>query len=210
MNKFIDYCMPKKNLVYERFVFNTCNQNQGQTIDSYVTELSTKFQSCEYYELKDSLIRDPIVVGTNSTKLQEKMLQYKNLTLQSAISLCKSAETTTRQMKVLHEEAGALHEHGGTEPVNVIKRDRKKKPQKKRNVAFPGEKSNCEICGIKHIPKRCQAYNNNKHILLLRQYPVLLEHVQCALYSDIYIYSFKYYVLNDRFNLIQCSNELLT
>ena len=55
--------MPKKNLVYERFVFNTCNQNQGQTIDSYVTELRTKAQSCEYDELKDSLIRDWIVVG---------------------------------------------------------------------------------------------------------------------------------------------------
>ena len=77
VNKFIDYCMPKKNLVYERFVFNTCNQNQGQTIDSYVTELRTKAQSCEYDELKDLLIRDRIVVGTNSTQLQEKMLQDK-------------------------------------------------------------------------------------------------------------------------------------
>ena len=28
MNKFIDCCMPKKNLVYERFVFKTSNQNQ--------------------------------------------------------------------------------------------------------------------------------------------------------------------------------------
>ena len=92
MNTFIDYCMPKKNLVYERFVFNTCNQKQGHIIDSYVTELRTKAQSCEYDELKDSLIRDRIVVGTNSTKLQEKMLQDKNLTLPSAISLCKSAE----------------------------------------------------------------------------------------------------------------------
>ena len=104
MNKFIDYCMPKKNLVYERFVFNTCNQNQGQTIDGYVTELRTKAQSCEYDELKDSLIKDRIVVGTNSTKLQEKMLHYKDLTLKSAISRCKSAETTRRQMKVLQEK----------------------------------------------------------------------------------------------------------
>ena len=68
-NKFIDDCMAKKNLVYERLVFNTCNKNQGQTIDSYVTELRTKAQSCEYDELKDSLNRDRIVVGTNSTKL---------------------------------------------------------------------------------------------------------------------------------------------
>ena len=62
MYTFIDYCMPKKNLVYKRFVFNTCNQNQGQTIDKFVTELSTKAQFCEYDEVKDSLIRDQIVV----------------------------------------------------------------------------------------------------------------------------------------------------
>ena len=53
------------------------------------------------------------------------MLHDKDLTLQSAISLCKSAETTRRQMKVLQEKGGALH--AGTEPVNVIKRERKRK-----------------------------------------------------------------------------------
>ena len=132
MNKFMDYCMPKNNIVYERFVFNTCNQNQGQTIDSYVTKLRMKAHSCEYDELKDSLIRDRIVVGTTSTKLQEKMIQDKTRTLQSAISLCKSAETTRRQMKALQEKWGALHGNGGTMPVNVIKRDLKGMTQEKR------------------------------------------------------------------------------
>ena len=86
------------------------------------------------------------MVGTNSTKLQDK-----NLTLQSAIYLCKSAETTRRQMKVLQEKGGALHGNGGTEPVNVIKRDCKGITrdckgitQKKRYVAPPGDTSNCE------------------------------------------------------------------
>ena len=140
MNKFIDYCMPKKNLVYERFVFNTCNQNQGQTIDSYVTELRMKAQSSEYDELKDSLIRDRIVVGTNS-------------------------------IKVLQEKGGALY--GGTEPVNVIKRDRKRITQKKRYVAPPGETSNCEKCGFKHLPKRCLAYNAICHNCKLKgHYPL--------------------------------------
>ena len=60
-------------------------------------------------------------------------------------------------MKVLQGKGGALH--GGTEPVNVIKRDRKRITQNKRYVAPPGETSNCEKCGIKHIPKRCPAYN---------------------------------------------------
>ena len=66
---------------------------------------------------------------------RENMPHDKDLTLQSAISLCKSAETTRRQMKVLQEKGGALH--GGTEPVNVIKRDRKRITQNKRYVAPP-------------------------------------------------------------------------
>ena len=99
------------------------------------------------------------MVGTNSTKLQEKMLHDKHLTLQSAISLCTSAETTRRQMQVLQEKGGALHGNGGTAPVNVIKRDRKRITQKQMYVAPPGETSNCENCGFKHIPKRCPAYN---------------------------------------------------
>ena len=89
------------------------------------------------------------------------MLQDKNLTLQSAIPLCKSAETTSRQMKVLREKGGALH--GGTKPVNVIKRDRKRITQKKRYLAPFGETSNCVKCGFKHIPKRCAAYNTIYH-----------------------------------------------
>ena len=57
-------------------------------------------------------------------------------------------------MKVLKEKREALD--GGTEPVNVVKRDRKRITQKKTYVAPPGETSNCEKCGIKHIPKRFQ------------------------------------------------------
>ena len=65
-------------------------------------------------------------MGTNSTRLQEKMLQDKNINLQSAIYLCKSAETIRMQMKVLQEKGGALHGNGGTEHVYVIKRDNAK------------------------------------------------------------------------------------
>ena len=47
-------------------------------------------------------------------------------------------------MKGLQEKGGALHENGGTEPVNVIKQDCKRLTQKKNYVAPPGETSNCK------------------------------------------------------------------
>ena len=157
INKFTNFCMPKKNLVYERYVFNICVQKEGQNVDSYVTELRHKAQTCDYGELKDSLIRDRIVVGINSTQLKEKMLQNKDLSLESAISRCKSAEMTQRQMQVIQEKGSAC---GGkeTEPVNVIKHGRKGNRKSQINNAHP-ETFDCNKCGKNHQHKKCPAYS---------------------------------------------------
>ena len=157
INKFTNFCMPKKNLVYERYVFNICVQKEGQNVDSYVTELRHKAQTCDYGELKDSLIRDRIVVGINSTQLKEKMLQDKDLSLESAISRCKSAEMTQRQMQVIQEKGSA---YGGkeTEPVNVIKHGRKGNRKSQINNAHP-ETFDCNKCGKNHQHKKCPAYS---------------------------------------------------
>ena len=157
INKFTNFCMPKKNLVYERYVFNICVQKEGQNVDSYVTELRHKAQTCDYGELKDSLIRDRIVVGINSTQLKEKMLQDKDLSLESAISRCKSVEMTQRQMQVIQEKGSAC---GGkeTEPVNVIKHGRKGNRKSQINNAHP-ETFDCNKCGKNHQHKKCPAYS---------------------------------------------------
>ena len=39
----------------KRHKFNTRNQQVGETIDQYVTDLKTKAQTCEFAILKDSL-----------------------------------------------------------------------------------------------------------------------------------------------------------
>ena len=39
IKKFEQYCTPKKNVTFERHVFNTRSQGPGEIIDSYVTEL---------------------------------------------------------------------------------------------------------------------------------------------------------------------------
>ena len=33
------YFKPKRNVVYERYLFNMCQQNSGETVDSYVNRL---------------------------------------------------------------------------------------------------------------------------------------------------------------------------
>ena len=54
--KFEAYCKPKKNLVVDRHRFLTRDQQPGESIDQYVTELRTLATACEWGELRDDLI----------------------------------------------------------------------------------------------------------------------------------------------------------
>ena len=63
LQKFDAYFAPKKNITYLR-----CNQLQGQSIDDFVTELKSRAAHCEFQTLKDSLIKDKLVIGVNDKK----------------------------------------------------------------------------------------------------------------------------------------------
>ena len=42
IEKFEIYCMPRKNVTWERHIFNTRDQQPGETIDQYATDLRKK------------------------------------------------------------------------------------------------------------------------------------------------------------------------
>ena len=60
------YFKPSRNLVYERYVFNTCVQQSEESVQSYVTRLRKLAASCEYGALTDELIRDRLVIGVKN------------------------------------------------------------------------------------------------------------------------------------------------
>ena len=99
LEKFEAYCVPRRNITWERHVFNTRNQHDGEAIDQYVTDLKTKAQTCEFKDLKDSLIRDRIVCGIQCDKTRSRLLREPDLTLQKAVDICRANETTSSQMK---------------------------------------------------------------------------------------------------------------
>lgn len=47
LERFNEYCIPRKNVVFERHKFFSCSQVEGQAIDSYLTLLRTLAASCE-------------------------------------------------------------------------------------------------------------------------------------------------------------------
>ena len=74
IGKFDAYCNPKKNENYERYVFNSRKQQKGEAIEQFVTDLKLKAQTCQFDNLRDSMIRDRIVLGIWSQRVRERLL----------------------------------------------------------------------------------------------------------------------------------------
>ena len=144
MDKFEAYCNPRKNVTWERHVFNTQNQRIGETIDQYVTELCTKAKSCEFGLLTESLIKDRIVCGITDDGTRSRLLREKDLTLSKALDISRANEATSVQMKQL---TAAPTPKELTEPEEVCAVT-KNKQRSQMKPDWP--KQQCGRCGNWH------------------------------------------------------------
>ncbi|KAJ8405582.1 hypothetical protein AAFF_G00315620 [Aldrovandia affinis] len=95
------YFKPAKNTIYERYVFGSCKQEEGESIDNFVTRLRERAATCEYGQLKDEMIRDKIVLGVANESIRRRLLREKGLTLITAIEMCRAAEQTDIRMRAM-------------------------------------------------------------------------------------------------------------
>ncbi|UYV81904.1 K02A2.6-like [Cordylochernes scorpioides] len=143
---------PQKNVIYERYIFNTSNQEENEGIDSYTNRLRGLASSCEYDILTEELIRDRIVLGIKDNRVRKKLLMEPKLNLSSVIDICRTAEVTEQQITKLT----------GQESEDVKwnrKYERKKEATKATNETFE-DIINCHYCGSKHRKASCPAYAN--------------------------------------------------
>ena len=177
MEKFEAYCNPRKNVTWERHVFNTRNQQVGETIDRCVTDLKTKVRSCEFGVLTDSLIKDRIVCGILDDRTRSRLLREPDLSLQKALDICRANEATTTQMKLLTATSGASFAPDTTEVCTVEKHKAKTQTDKRkhhcgrcgkwhsRQQTCPATGAECHKCGRKnHFAKVCRSNSRKQQI----------------------------------------------
>ena len=83
--------------MYERYLFNSRCQKDGESIDSFVTSLRQLADTCEFENLKESLIRDRVVIGVKSKRMTQRLLRTENLTLAKAIEIVRSEDAANTQ-----------------------------------------------------------------------------------------------------------------
>ena len=104
-DKFRDYRTPRKNEVFERYKFFELSQASGESIDSFAAVLRLREKDCGFGDQTESLIRDRIVFGCSDARVKERLLREDNLTLKSALDICRAAEVSKAQMKVMKSES---------------------------------------------------------------------------------------------------------
>ena len=120
-----EYFIPQKNVLYERFVFNSAVQKVGESIDEFVLRLRRLADSCEFGDLKDSLIRDRLVIGTTDEGGRERLLRERPVPdLNRVTENLRASEISREHRQVIS---------GKGEPTSIDYVRKKQIPMKKSN-----------------------------------------------------------------------------
>ena len=105
----------------------------------------------EFSTLKNSVIKDRIVLGISDTNTRERLLRISDLTLEKAIDVVRSTDATEIQLRDMANDPAV---HG---------KKKKKTPFRKTRSANEDSPSsskifNCRNCGTRHSVTECPAY----------------------------------------------------
>ena len=96
-----EYFQVRRNVIFERALFNCRNQLEGESCDQYITELYSLAERCAYGHLMAEMIRDRLVLGSLDKGLSEKLQLYPELTSKQAKTMVRQKETVHKHQQVL-------------------------------------------------------------------------------------------------------------
>ena len=160
---FTEHFTTKTNVIFERAKFNQRKQEEGETVERFVTELHRLAESCNFGPLREELMRDRLVVGLADATLSEKLQLDSQLTLKKAIDRARHYENVKRQQSELRNNFTQPKE----EKVEAVKA-KFGKPKafkaKRSDATTRSSANNCPRCGKgNHSKQMCPAREAKCH-----------------------------------------------
>lgn len=178
LNKFEEYCSPKKNEAMTFYKFFTRNQQPDEAFDSFITSLKELVKQCDFKSDEDRILKSRVVLGIQNKDVQERLLR-EDLSLEKTLQYCRAVEAAEQNRKELEQSIEA-------NKVWNIKEDKTKSKgtyysssnnknnkglnnnDKNKNIKYRANESqktensekefNCKRCGTTHGPRNCPAY----------------------------------------------------
>lgn len=139
LKRFESFCLPQKNVVMESFKFNSIVQKERQPFSEFETELRLQMRHCNFVcsncqmAYSDRMLRDRIVLCVGDKRLQAKLLENSDDTLQQTIDKCKAAELAAANKNLLD--------------VPHMKQDMIQYQKKRAPIKKSGYEKQCLRCG---------------------------------------------------------------
>lgn len=150
-----DHFEPKANEILERYRLNLRKQKEDESCAEYLVVLRSLAINCNFQNYLDSALRDRFVFGLRNGKIQNRLLEEKELTLGKALNIANAFETAEKGGVELQREAEREYS------LNAV-RD-KMKAQQKGNIAKHIQKEprskqqQCYRCGsASHVATACK------------------------------------------------------
>ena len=168
ITKLNEHFNTKKNIPYERSVFREVKQETNESFDQFITRLRVLTTYCEYGNNVNDEVRDEVIHTCKSTKLQTRLLQEQDLTLEKVENIGRIMKQSTKQSKNIEEP---LHEaNADTDEANKIvkqpckSKNRYKSQDYKKPYKQPYSKEKkCTRCGKQgHLSHNCKCMQGKK------------------------------------------------
>ena len=106
-----EHYQPPPSATFQRFLFNSRSQKEGETVATFVAELRKLSEHCQFEASLNDMLRDRLVCGLRDMKLQRRLLAEPSLTFKKAFELTQAAEVAERSKKSCKLEKASQISH---------------------------------------------------------------------------------------------------
>lgn len=169
--KLSQHYSPTPSEIVQRFKFHSRFRKPGESVATYVSELRSLAEFCNFGTTLEVMLRDRIVCGINDDTIQRRLLTEPGLTYKKSLEIAQNLEATSQNMRELHFTSSSKPKEANNEINKVAQAKSEPKPQGKPDshcyrCGKPGHRSascrfkeaTCHFCGkVGHLKSVCMA-----------------------------------------------------
>ena len=142
-----DHRDPVPSEIIQRFKFNSRTRHSDESVRTFIAALRSLTEHCNYGDTLNAMLRDRLVVGIKSDRIQRRLLAEPNLTFEKALEIATAMETAEKNAQDI-QASGT----NGTfqKQINKVSKSYT------RNNSGNSQQGDCYRCGGNHLAAECR------------------------------------------------------
>ncbi|XP_071176322.1 uncharacterized protein [Mytilus edulis] len=142
-----DHRDPVPSEIIQRFKFNSRTRHSDESVRTFIAALRSLTEHCNYGDTLNAMLRDRLVVGIKSDRIQRRLLAEPNLTFEKALEIATAMETAEKNAQDI-QASGT----NGTfqKQINKVSKSYT------RNNSGNSKQGDCYRCGGNHLAAECR------------------------------------------------------